>query len=123
MKDTKPFLTLINKYFQEDPLRAAHTIETMAVEEAVEIIKGLPITVASKSIGLIDDGIASEILKKLPRSVFIKISEHLPPPKAASIFLRLDQELRQSLIELLDEKRRKAITDILSYPQDSIGRI
>jgi len=123
MKDNKAQLSIINKYFQEDPVRAAHTIETMSAEEAVEIIKGLPITVATKAIGLIDDGIASEILKKLPRSVFIKIAEHLPPPKAASIFLRLDQELRQSLIELLDEKRKKAITDILVYPQDSIGRI
>ena len=123
MRDNKPFLTLVNRYFQEDPLRAAHAIETMSAEEAVEVIKGLPTTVATKTISLIDDGIASEILKKLPRSVFIKIAEHLPPQKAASIFLRLDQELRQSLIELLDEKKKKAITDILIFPQDSIGRI
>ncbi len=37
-----PVLKLANKFFEYDPEVAAHILETMDEEEAVEILKALP---------------------------------------------------------------------------------
>jgi magnesium transporter len=123
MKASIPLLSLVQKYFENDPAAAAHALETMSPEEAVEVLKNIPLAMATKALGHLNDSYAAVLLQQMPRSLFPRIVNGLDAQQAASMFMQLNSELRQELLQHLEEKRKRQIQEYLSFPEDSAGRI
>jgi len=58
---------LIKKFFEHDPLDAAHTLETMDEEEAIAILRNLPGHLAVEAFQFIELRFAAELVMKLPQ--------------------------------------------------------
>lgn len=50
MTEESPLLPLVQKYFEQDMRAAAHGLESMTEEEAVEVLKALPLSLAVRAI-------------------------------------------------------------------------
>ncbi len=118
-----PLLPLAQRYFESDPVAAAHTLETMEEDQALSVIKALPHTLAAEAVQNMHDTFAAALLEKLPKNLFKEIVERVDIQKGAAIFLRFPQEIRHQFLEHMTEKKKKQIQEFLTYPEDSAGRI
>ena len=121
---SKPaLLLLVQKYVQTDPASAAHVLETFEVEESAEILSSITPTQAIETFKYFHDTHAGSLLTQLPQTLAVYILEKLEPQQVSTIFLRLEEEERAAFLNSLTEQRKKQIQEILTYPENSAGRI
>jgi magnesium transporter len=123
MKKQTILLPIVQKYFENDPVAAAHSLETMDEDDAIEVLKTIPANLATDAIRYLNDALAARLLGRLPHGLLRKIANNLESQQAANIFLQLSPEMRQIFLEQLEEQRKKLIQELLTYPEDSAGRI
>jgi len=123
MDDKTPLLPFVTKFFEYDPLAATHALETMEEEEAVEILKNLPPSLSSKIFPHLQVNHAAALLREVPSNTFIEIVENLSPEQGASIFMNIPEEVRKKLLDVLPDKTKRIIQELLTYPKDSAGSI
>lgn len=124
MQNKKPnYLPIVKRYFEKDPLGAAQSLEMMEEEDATDIIKSLPVTLASKSIKFLPPSYAATILKKLEAEKFNEIVTNLEPLHRATIFMQLPDETKEEFLQHLPDAIKKQIREYLTFPEDSVGRI
>ena len=63
-------LPVVQKFFELDPMSAAHSLETMDEEGAVRVLGSLPSALAAEAFRYLDPGRAAQIIKLLPAPVF-----------------------------------------------------
>jgi magnesium transporter len=118
-----PVLKLVNKFFEYDPEVAAHILETMDEEEAVEILKALPTSLSAQIFRYLEVHYAAKLLKEAPPDTFKEIVSRLEPQNGAAIFRNIPDDIRKKLLEHLPKKTRRQIRELLIYPRDSVGSI
>ena len=124
MSNHRTALTLIAKqFFEQDPARAAHSLETMEEGQAVSILTVLPPTLVADVFNHLQPNAAATLLKDLPPHFFAAVVEKLDPQQGAAIFVPLSHESREALLSQLPEKTRHQIQELLTYPENSAGRI
>ncbi len=123
MKMDMPLLPLVQKYFEQDPVSATHTLETIGVDEAAEILGHLPVSLAVEAFRHLNDAYAAVLLQKLPHSFFRRIANHLDTQQSANILLQFSDDKRQEFIAVLEDNKKRDIQDLLRYPEGSAGRI
>src|SRR3990167_3714351 len=89
MTDPPALLRVIQRYFERNPDAAAHSLETMTEEEAVEVLKLLPSQLSSQAVKRLHGGFAARVLQQLPAELFRDIVGQLDPEHGASIFFHL----------------------------------
>lgn len=113
----KDFLDNLNISDVEDlidelPESAPLLLDTMSVNRAINVFR------------ILDVPTQERIITKLPARKISEIINGLPPDDRASFFGEMkDQELVHRLISLLSPEDRKEVFTLLSYPEDSIGRL
>ena len=117
-----PLLPLVRKFFETDLLAAAHSLETMDEQEAINVIRSLPPTLSAHVFPLLPVSYAVVLLKEVPHEHFKIIIETMDPQQAAAIFIHLPQDIRETFIGFLSEKTKKQIQELLTYPLNSAGR-
>ena len=123
MKPSGPLLPLVRKYFETDALAAAQSLETMDRGEAVAVLKELPAGLCARVFPHLNFECATALLKEVPSEHFKEIVERLDPHQGASLFLSLPDETRRLLLDHLSEKLRRHIRELLTYPEESAGRL
>jgi len=118
-----PLLPLVRNYFKDYPTAAAHALETMSSEEAVTVLSSLPPSMVATALNYLNDAYAAVLLEKIPPSTFKHIGNRLDAQKTANILLRFSGEMRKSLLNILDEKQRRQIQELLDFPERSAGRV
>lgn len=121
---TRPaLLPLVRKFFEHDPVAAAHSLETMEKSEAVSVLKAMPPALSAQAFSHLQVGHAAALLKDLPRELFQEILLKLDPQQASVVFLNLPPDIRATFVECLPEKTKAQVQAQLSYPENSAGRI
>ena len=123
MPKNNAFLPIAEKYFERDPAGAAHALEAMDPGDAVEILKTLPSGMTSEAMKHLDDAYAAVLLQKMPRSLFVRIANNLDVRQAANIIHEFPEEMRRDFLELLEERKKREIQELLIYPRESAGQI
>lgn len=102
----------VEDLIDELPDYASLFIETMSINRAVNVFR------------ILDVPTQERIINKLSANKISEIINGLPPDDRTSFFGELkDQELQHRLISLLTPEDRKEVFTLLSYPEDSIGRM
>lgn len=114
---------LIKKFFEHDPLDAAHTLETMDEEEAIAILRNLPAHLAVEAFEFIELRFAAELVMKLPQKQLKQLLVDLEVSRTADLFLRLDEEDKELFIGYLSPTKKRQVQEHLIYPESSAGRI
>lgn len=116
-------LPIVHKYFEKDPIAAAHTLETVDEDQALEILKAVPPKMAGEAVKHLPAGFAALLMQRLPYPQFNEIVEELDPQQGAAIFFHFPEHVRQLFILQLAEKKKMLIQEILTFPEGSAGRI
>ncbi|MBI5023460.1 MAG: magnesium transporter [Candidatus Omnitrophica bacterium] len=123
MSRNNALLPIAEKYFERDPVAAAHALEAMGSGDAVEVLKTIPLSMATEAMKHLNDAYAAVLLRKMPRSLFVRIANSLDVRQAANIFLEFPEDMRRDFLELLQERTKREIQELLIYPRESAGQI
>lgn len=118
-----PFSPIVQNYFEQSPVQAARTLETMDEEEVVEVFKVLPPELAAKAIRELQSHYAATLLTGARAELVKELVKELEPEHAAAIFLHLPTETREAFLQHLTAKQRKDIREQLTFPEGSVGRL
>ncbi len=117
------YFPLVKKFFENDPVAAAQSLETMDDAEAVKVLRSLPPSLVKQAFRYLQTTHAVELLHDLEPSVFAEIIEKVEPRQGAVIFSAFSNENRQRMIDHLPTRLRNLIREQLTYPENSAGRI
>lgn len=116
-------LSVAQRFFETDPIEGAHTLETMEPAAAAAIIRALPASASIDVFRYLQADDAAHLLRELPTELFAEIVEGLEPEHCADIFASLSDGDRRLFLERLPGKTRNEVQELLSFPEDSAGRI
>ncbi|MBI3317368.1 MAG: magnesium transporter [Candidatus Omnitrophica bacterium] len=116
-------LPIVRSYFETDLPRAAHSLESLPTQEAVEVLSSIPASLAAQAMPHLQVEFAASLLKNMPSALSALIAGHLEPALGASVFLRLPEDKKEEFLNQLTEKAKREVRDFLNYPEDSAGRI
>ena len=102
----------VEDLIDELPDHAPLFIDTLSLHRAINVFR------------ILDNPTQERIINKLPGQKISKILNGLPPDDRTSFFGELrDRDLLHRLVSLLSPEDRKEVFTLLSYPEDSIGRL
>ncbi len=122
MSDTS-LLPLLGPLIEADPLRAAHQLETLSEDEAIEALRALPDSVVVSLLPHLQASYAAAILGEADDEMVIAVANQLDPKRATTILMQLSPEVRERLLPHLTDSLRRDVQEQLTYPVDSVGRI
>lgn len=123
MATRTPLLPLVQKFFESDPVAAAHTLETMEDAEALSVLKALPASLSAQAFRHLQVSHVATLLKEVPPDLFREIVPRLDPQQGAAILASLPEDIRKSFVDNLSEREKRKIRELLNYPENSAGRI
>jgi magnesium transporter len=118
-----PLLPLLGPLIEADPLRAAHQLETLSEDEAIEALRALPVSIVAALLPHLQANYAAAMLGEADDEMIATVANQLDPKRATTILMHLSPEVRERLLPHLSESLRRDVQEQLTYPVDSIGRI
>jgi magnesium transporter len=122
MTDNTTLLPLVQKFFENDLSAAAGILESMPEEEAAGALRSLTIPLAVRVVKVLQVSYAAALLKDADDQFLIEMGSHLDPQFLASILMRIPKEARERISKHISEKIKGQISELLDYPEGSIGR-
>ena len=122
--DTSEVAAALNRYFLLNfPSEAARQIESFPVpailpslcEQPAEVL----VPVWSKLVPLV----AATLTRQLPEPLALRLLSDIPPGDAVRILFQLPAGQRAALLEALSPATNRELTQLMSYPDDSAGRL
>jgi magnesium transporter len=123
MSDAPALLPLVRKFFETDLVSAARTLESIPEEQVVHVLKALPPEMAAKVVRQLQISYAAAVLSHAEAELFREIAAGMDAHPAAAIFMHLPAETRARFLGHLPDKLKQEIHELLSYPEDSVGRL
>lgn len=117
-KSNKKKKELLNDYHEND---IAEVIPYLNDEEKKSLFKILDKDDLSEVISYVDD--ADELIEKMDKEQAADILEEMDADDAVDILENLDEDDRASVLSKMDEDAREDAELILSYGEDTIGRL
>jgi magnesium transporter len=117
-------VSLVKKFFELNPVDAAHSLEALGEEEAVSILEGVSPELSSRAFNSIDPRFGASLLQTLPDDPASQILGKMEVTRAAELILCIQrEENRERLLELMDPAQADQIRKLITYPEDTAGRI
>lgn len=105
-------ISRIEDIIDEIPDFAPLIIETMSINRAVNVFR------------ILDTPTQERVVRKLSKHKVTEIINLLPPDDQTSFLGELDDKnLAQELMSLLSPEDKEEVSTLLSYPEDSVGRL
>jgi magnesium transporter len=115
--------TLAESFIDEFPREATEILESAPVEEIVSLLQTQPPARGASILGHISTALATSALKQLPVRQAGRILEVMDPVAATLLLGNLGRESRETLLAALDSGLAAELTELMSYPEDSAGRL
>ena len=117
-------LTSLNlEFFLNYPREAAGRLETMDAKDASEIISQQPIYAILPVWQKLASDVEQFVFTELPEYVAIELLAELEPARSTTLLSRLDGDVREHYLGLLNKQVADEIKAMLNYPLDSAGRL
>ncbi len=118
-----PLLPLLGPLIEADPLRAAHQLEALTEDEAIDALHALPASVVAALLPHLQANYAAAVLRDADDELVATVANQLDPKRATTILMHLSPGVRERLLPHLSESLRRDVQEQLTYPVDSVGRI
>lgn len=123
MATTSPLLQLALELVEKDPGAAARRLEAMPAEEAAAAMGEFPPESKARLLPLLQVGYAASLLSASEPAEFEEALKALDAERAAAIFMSLREDARERFAGHLPERVRRQVRELLTYPEDSVGRL
>lgn len=116
-------IALTRKFLLDYPREAALKIEAMVVAEAAATLAMQPVYALLSMWRYLLPSVAADILDALPEEHIRPLMAELPPQDTVRMLGQLEESRRMQLLAILNEPVRKELSELLSYPENSAGRL
>ena len=123
MSKTASLIQFTKKSAESDPKATARLLETLSQDEAADIMKAMTLSSADKVLDHINPVLGAALFEKLPTELTTDLLKRMDAEKSMGLFLNLPEETRNHFIERLDEKKKSEVRELLTYPDESVGRL
>ncbi|MBN2035337.1 MAG: magnesium transporter [Chitinispirillaceae bacterium] len=123
MPEYNPLVPLVTSFFERDIATATHQLEMMEEGDAVQTLRALPLPLVVNVIKRLQASFAATLLQDADAEFFNAVASSLDPQFFAMIFMHLPEDSRERLMDDLPESLKAQVREVLTYPEDSIGRI
>lgn len=114
---------LNRRFFLDYPTEAARKIENLPAAEVIDAVMRQPVKVIIPAITKLTADTASRLLRALPDAISDELLSELPPPSAVRALGHLSEDEIAVRLGRLDDAIRNDLEMIMSYPQDTAGRL
>lgn len=122
--ETSAVTTALNRHFLLDyPAEAARQIESFAVADILSSLREQPAEVLIPVWSRLVPLVAANLTRLLPADLAKQLISEIPPGDAVRILFQLPEDDRASLMETLSAATRNELTELMSYPEESAGRM
>ena len=116
--------TSLNRYFLLNfPAEAARQIESFAVADILPSLREQPAQVLIPTWRKLVPLVAATLTRQLPEPLAQQLLTDIPPGDAVRILFQLSESQRSALMDTLAPGTQHELTQLMSYPQDSAGRL
>jgi magnesium transporter len=123
MVEKEALLPIVQKYFEKDIQGATRTLEILTEDEAADVLESLPVALAARALQNLQVSYSAALLEKADASLFKYILSALDPQYAATLFMHLSEDARERLLDHLPKNLKSQVKELLTYPEDSMGRL
>ena len=123
--EEKAWKTIKEELHKLDPVEIAEIIEELSKSDEVIVFRLLPRDAAKETFQHLPHEIQEEIIEGLAAnsSKIASLLNDLDPDDRTAFFEELPGEITQRLLQMLSSEERRIATQLLGYPEDSIGRL
>lgn len=114
---------LSRRYLRELPASAARRIESMPLDDAAEELAQQSAPALAPVWPSLAADRGADLLARLPESLARNLLGALTPIEAVRFLGALDADDRERLLARLDTELQASLRELMSYPQDSAGRL
>lgn len=105
------------------PVDFADLMEGASHEEQAHLLRKLPNDVAAATFSFLPLRTQKELMESLPASEVGRLLDALAPDDRTALLSELPQGAVEYLLNLLSKEERKQSVELLSYPEESVGRL
>jgi magnesium transporter len=123
--EEKAWKTIKEELHNLDPVEIADIIEELSKSDEVIVFRLLPRDAAKETFQHLPHEIQEEIIEGLASNTakLASLLNDLDPDDRTAFFEELPGQISQRLLQMLSFEERKIATQLLGYPEDSIGRL
>ncbi|MBU0593514.1 MAG: magnesium transporter [Pseudomonadota bacterium] len=116
-------IAALNLHFLLDyPREAARRIEAMPPDEVSAMLADQPVHAVLPVWHSLASDVEQAVFTELPESRAVELLAEIEPARSAALLSRLDEEVRQHFIGLLNTQVAAEIRKLMQYPPDSAGQ-
>lgn len=112
-----------NEYVRRHPVAAAGHLEAIPDGALQPVVTGLDPVALTAPMEYLSPPKALGVLAALDREAQLEVVEHSPPRLAVTLLAQLPDSEREDLLGSLKPASRKDLERLLSFPEDSAGRL
>lgn len=114
---------LITRFCQEAPQSAASRLETLSVEDAIDILNQVPEKIALEVWSALSPNMSADMVELLDDSDALAILKGIDPGRSASILTIIEPERSEVLMAGMDPSASREIRELMVYPIDTAGAL
>ena len=114
---------LITRFCQEAPQSAASRLETLSVEDAIEILEQVPQEIALEVWSALSPNMSADMIELLDDSVALAILKGIDPGRSASILTIIESVRSEVLMAGMEPSSSREIRELMVYPIDTAGAL
>ncbi len=114
---------LITRFCQEAPQSAASRLETLSVEDAIEILEQVPQEIALEVWSALSPNMSADMVELLDDSDALAILKGIDPGRSASILTIIESERSDVLMADMEPSLSREIRELMVYPIDTAGAL
>ncbi len=118
-----PFLPLAVRYCSRDPVGGAHALEGLPEERAMEVLEALNGHQLERLLPHLSPAFVSAVATAVTPERLAPVLGTGGPEVCAAVLLSLPADRRQEFLETLPEELRESMRELLTFPEDSAGRV
>ena len=119
----KAAVALNRRYLLDFPLEAATSIEKLRPQAAATLLEAQPADVLVLLWQYLTVDAGASLLLALPETLRAQIVSAMLPNEALRFLGAMDDARRQACLDALDPDLARELTELMTYPEDSAGRL
>src|SRR6184192_3586446 len=123
MIEARDFVALREVFREWAPADVAEVIVDLPEDEQVIIFRVLPHDLAADVFEYLDFDAQQTLLRAMAHEQVVAILNEMSPDDRTALLEELPSVAARQLIRLLTPEERRVATNLLGYPEDSVGRL
>ena len=114
---------LQREFFSRYPAASIGPLEQVETEAQVEIFERQPVQAMLPVWERLSPDVGEKLLAALPETVVTETMHALDPGRVAHLLAGVDDDERERLLALIEDRTAKEVRDVLGYPPDRAGAL